>query len=117
MLVRSNQIFTVYHVHMPKPAWRPPTNVYETETEVVVQIEVAGMRDGHFHLSLNGRHLAIQGVRTDQTNERRAYHQLEVNSGDFRVQIELPTDVHAESDSVQANYDDGFLRITLRKLS
>jgi HSP20 family molecular chaperone IbpA len=116
MLVRSNQIFTVYHVHMPKAAWRPPTDVYETETEVVVQIEIAGMRDGHFHLSLNGRHLVIQGARSQAVSERRAYYQLEINSGDFQTQIELPSDVAAETELIRANYDDGFLRITLRKL-
>ncbi len=114
MLIRSNQIFTVFHVHAVKPSWRPPTDVYETETEVVVQIEIAGMRDGHFHLSVQGRHLVIHGTRNEQIQERRAYHQLEINAGDFRAQIELPALV--DGAAAQANYDDGFLSIRLPKV-
>lgn len=116
MLVRSNQILAVYHIHTQQPSWRPPTDIYETETELVVQIEIAGMRDGHFHLSLTDRQLAIQGTRNDATPERRAYHQLEINSGDFRVDIALPVPVQAETEAVKANYDDGYLRVTLTKL-
>lgn len=116
MLVRSNQILAVYHLHTQQPSWRPPTDIYETETELVIQIEIAGMRDGHFHLGLTDRYLTIQGSRADSTPERRAYHQLEINSGDFRVQIALPVPVRAETEMVRANYDDGFLRITLTKL-
>lgn len=114
MLVRSTQIFTVYHIHAPQPAWRPPTDVYDTETELVIQIEIAGMRDGHFHLSVQDRLLVVYGSRIDPTQERRAYYQMEVNSGDFRVELELPLAVEAAT--LQSNYADGFLRITLPKL-
>lgn len=113
MLVRPTQIFTVYHIHSPKPAWQPPTDVYETETDWVVHIEIAGMRDGHFHLSVQDRVLVVYGSRVDVAQERRAYHQMEVNSGDFRVEVELPLVIEAAN--LQANYDDGILRITLPK--
>jgi len=116
MLVRSNQIFAVYHVHTLRPSWRPPTDVYQTATEVVVKIEIAGMRDGHFHLSLTDQILTVQGTRAEQAEERRAYHQLELNSGDFRVQVELPVAVDTGTEAIRAIYDDGFLQITLPKL-
>ncbi|HKZ69108.1 MAG TPA: Hsp20/alpha crystallin family protein [Anaerolineales bacterium] len=115
MLIRSSQIYAVYHIHARQPAWRPPTDVYETETELVVQIEIAGMRDGHFHLSVQDRMLIVHGSRADGTPERRAYHQMEVNSGDFWTEIELPIPVEAAS--ARAEYDDGFLRINLPKVS
>ena len=113
MLARSTQIFTVYHVHARQPAWRPPTDVYETETELALQIEIAGMRDGHFHLNLQDRLLIVYGAREGSVTERRAYHQLEVNSGDFRVELELP--VACDPTAMRAEYDDGFLRISLPK--
>ena len=120
MLTRSTQVFTVYHVHTPQSVWQPPTDVYETETDLIVQIEVAGMRDGHFHLSAQDRLLIVYGARADPrlklsgALERRAYHQMEIDVGDFRAEIELPTPV--DTASVRADYDDGFLRITLPKL-
>jgi HSP20 family molecular chaperone IbpA len=114
MFVRTTQIYTVYHSHVPQSAWRPPTDVYETETDLVVQIEIAGMRDGHFHLNLQDRVLTIYGARSDPARERRAYHQMEINSGDFRVAVDLP--LPADPANIQATYDDGLLRITLPKL-
>lgn len=114
MLVRSTQIFTVYHVHARQPAWRPPTDVYETETELVVQIEISAMRDGHFHLNLHDRLLIVYGAREDPVREPRAYHQMEVNRGDFRVELALPTAL--DPAGLQAEYDDGVLRITLPKV-
>ncbi len=114
MHVRAAHIYTVYHAHAERPSWRPPTDVYETETDIVVQIEMAGMRDGHFHLSLQDRLLIIYGLRTENARARRAYHQMEIHSGDFRTEVELSAPV--DSGSIIAEYDDGFLQIVLPKL-
>ena len=114
MLTRSTQIFTVYHVHAPQSAWQPPTDVYETETDLIVQIEAAGMRDGHFHLSVQDRLLIVHGARADPSLEPRAYYQMEIDVGDFRAEFELPIPVDIAS--LHAEYDDGFLRIALPKL-
>lgn len=115
MLVRSTHVYTVYHVHARQPAWQPPTNVYETESALVVQLEVAGMRDGHFHLSFHDQVLIVSGARDESIQERRAYHQMEINAGDFRIEIKLPVPV--DTTAIRADYDDGFLRITLPKAS
>ncbi len=91
-------------------AWRPPTDVFETDDDIIVRVEVAGMREADFTISLNGRTLAIRGIRQD-TNERRAYHQMEIAFGEFTTEVELPYTIIA--DKVEAVYRDGFLRITL----
>jgi len=92
-------------------AWRPPTDVYETEDAMIIRVEVAGMRESDFTISLIERNLTIHGIRQD-TSERRAYHQLEIAFGEFRTEVELPYQVI--SDKVEATYRDGFLRITLQ---
>jgi len=91
-------------------AWRPPTDVYETEDAIIVRVEVAGMREADFTISLVERSLTIRGIRQD-TSERRAYHQMEIAFGEFHTEVELPFLVL--SDKVDATYRDGFLRITL----
>lgn len=91
-------------------AWRPPTDVYETDDALIIRIEVAGMRESDFTISLVERSLAIRGIRQD-TSERRAYHQMEIAFGEFNTEVELPYLVN--SDKVEATYRDGFLRITL----
>ncbi len=91
-------------------AWRPPTDVFETEDTIIVRVEVAGMREADFTISLVERTLTIRGIRQD-TTERRAYHQMEIAFGEFHTEVELPHLVLA--DKVEATYGDGFLRITL----
>lgn len=106
----------INHLHLRvglrSRAWRPPTDVYELEDVVIVRIEVAGMQDAEFSISLENRLLTIQGTRAD-TAERRAYHQMEINFGEFRTQVELHWAV--ERERIEAAYDNGFLRLRLPK--
>jgi HSP20 family protein len=93
-------------------AWRPPTDVYETDENIIVRVEIAGMREDDFLIELNGRFLSIRGSRQD-VSERRAYHQMEIRFGEFIIELELPVPI--ETDQVQAIYDNGLLRVTLAK--
>jgi HSP20 family protein len=94
------------------PAWKPFTDVYETDDSMVVKVEVAGMREDDFSIELNGRELIIRGVRQD-TDERRAFHQMEIRFGEFILSLELP--FYISTEQVQAVYNNGFLRIMLPK--
>jgi HSP20 family protein len=94
--------------------WVPPTDVYETEDLLVALIELAGVQQSDFTVSLFERRLVVSGVRTDRGPVRRAYHQMEVAFGEFRTEVELPVPVDAAK--VDAEYADGFLRIVLPKL-
>ena len=92
--------------------WRPPTDVYETEDTIIVRIEIAGMREDDFSIVLDGRYLMVHGVR-GETPEKRAYHQMEIPFGEFKVDIELPHPVAASQ--IEAFYANGFLRVVLPK--
>jgi HSP20 family protein len=92
--------------------WCPPTDVFETEDEVVVRVEIAGMKEEDFSISLSGRELLIRGVRPN-VEERKAYHRMEIFFGEFMSKVELPGPVLV--DRVQAHYKSGFLRIVLPK--
>lgn len=101
------------HMTMRSPAWRPPTDVYETEDAVIVRVEIAGMHETDFSIVLDGRDLSIRGIRQD-VPERRAYHQMEIRYGEFSVDVEMPAAVDVEN--VQAIYQNGFLKIMLPKV-
>ena len=94
--------------------WVPPTDVYETEDMLVALIELAGVQQSDFTVSLFERRLVVSGIRADRGPVRRAYHQMEVAFGEFRTEVELPVPVDAAK--VDAEYADGFLRIVLPKL-
>jgi HSP20 family protein len=101
------------HLTMRSPAWRPPTDVYESDEAVIIRVEIAGMHETDFSIILDGRFLSIRGVRQDVT-ERRAYHQMEIRFGEFNVDVEMPAAIDVEN--VQATYQNGFLKIVLPKV-
>ncbi|MBC7878686.1 MAG: Hsp20/alpha crystallin family protein [Anaerolineales bacterium] len=93
--------------------WSPPTDEYETEESYVVRMEIAGMREDDFEVSLEKNTLLISGSRTDTAHERRAYQQMEIQYGKFETAISLPGPVNI--DLTRAEYKDGFLIIVLPK--
>lgn len=92
--------------------WDPPTDLYETGEAYMVLMEIAGMREEDFDVSLQNGTLTITGTRPDFP-ARRAYHQMEIRTGKFATLIELPGPV--DIDHASAEYQDGFLTITLPK--
>ncbi len=93
--------------------WRPATDVYETEESVIVKVEVAGMSERDFCVSLSNRDLVISGVRHD-LDCKQTYQQLEIPYGDFSTEVFLPYAVNRED--IRATYENGFLTVVLPKV-
>ena len=98
--------------HVQSSVWHPPTDVYETETDFVVMVEIAGARDEDLEVTIQDNLLLISGTRSG-VSERRAYHQMEIPFGKFSLNIEMPANII--SDDTIAEYKNGFLTITLPK--
>ena len=92
--------------------WSPPTDAYETEEAYIVRMEIAGMREEDFEVTLENDTLLIMGSRSEQP-ERRAYHQMEIRFGKFATAVSVPGPISI--DEAQAEYKDGFLTINLPK--
>lgn len=101
-----------WHVQVRAGIWSPPTDVYDTESDYVVRVEIAGMKEDDFEITVENNFISITGNRPD-IPERRAYQQMEIRFGKFESIIGLPGPV--ELDSARAEYRDGFLTITLPK--
>lgn len=104
-------------VLMPsEKGWKPNTDLYETEKELVVTMDIAGIsaRDIKIHLQRNI--LILRGIRRERIHEtKRRYHKMEIDFGPFERRIELPCSVGAEG--VTAGYSQGLLEIRLPKLA
>jgi HSP20 family protein len=96
------------HTHI----WQPPTDVLETDEAIIVVVEIAGMRGSEFTVTFDKQILSIRGHRAD-TNERTAYHQMEIDYGDFGCDIQLTAPI--DTTGIEAGYSDGFLRVALPK--
>lgn len=92
--------------------WHPPSDLYENSQVFVIQIEIAGMKDGEFTISQENNIITIHGIRTG-SKERRAYHQMEIPHGEFISTLQIPSPIMYEN--IEAFYDDGFLKIVLPK--
>ena len=108
----SDYMIVNWRVTSRPRAWRPPTDVYEHEDKVVVRVEIAGMKESDFSINLDQNVLTIRGVRADVT-ERRAYHQMEINFGEFATSVELQIPIDMEH--THAEYENGFLWVFLPK--
>ena len=98
--------------HVRSSIWSPPTDVYETEENYVIKVEIAGMRDEDFDVAFENNILMISGYRSD-LNERRAYHQMEIRFGRFELAVEIS--VALDIEKATAEYKDGFLTVVLPK--
>lgn len=112
LIEAHRESYTSITWHVRPNIWRPPTDVYETEENVVVKMEIAGMRDEDLEVVMQDNLLLISGNRSD-SQERKAYHQMEIPFGKFSTGIELPARV--DTDAATAEYKDGFLTILLPK--
>jgi HSP20 family protein len=92
--------------------WRPPTDVYETDDSIMVEVEVAGMAEDDFAITLAERTLVVAGVRRDPS-AKLVYHQMEIPYGEFRTEVYVSEAI--DVDGVEASYKDGFLLVILPK--
>ncbi len=94
--------------------WQPPIDVAETETELVVTVEIPGVDPDEIDVSLSGDTLFIRGEKMPDAEEKEEdYHLLERNYGTFARSIRLLGDV--QSDKISASYRNGVLTIVLPK--
>jgi HSP20 family molecular chaperone IbpA len=106
----SGQRWTLARQHK---IWRPPTDVYETDSYVVVKVEIAGMEEGDFDIALDSKRLIITGVRHDPA-AKLAYQQMEILYGQFETEVYVLWAV--DEDKIEATYRNGFLNVFLPKV-
>ncbi len=101
------------HEHrMRSRAWCPPTDIYETDSAVIIKAEIAGMSANDFNISFVDRILTIQGIRKDM-EAKLHYHCLDIPYGKFQLRVLIPGSyIEAE---VKARYENGYLYVVLPK--
>ena len=92
----------------------PLVDLYEKENEVVVKVELPGIKPEEVEVSLDNNLLTIRGEKKKENEvKKRNYYRLERSYGAFQRIVELPVNVKGES--AKANYKDGVLEIELPK--
>lgn len=91
--------------------WHPQCDVYQTDTQWVILVELAGVNKDEINISVTAEYLRISGVRNlHSENCYTSYHSMEIETGRFDRRIFFP-DLSLDKDDPKVQYTDGILRI------
>ena len=92
----------------------PPVDIYEDAHRWVLKLEVPGIPQEDLQIDLENQTLTVKGERKFVNDEKEEnFHRIERRYGSFVRSFTLPSTV--ETESAQANYENGVLAITLPK--
>ena len=90
--------------------WVPNTDVYATDSGLVIKVELAGMRSDNLEITIEGNRLKVSGNRPDGCRAPKcSFLVMEINYGPFETMLELPQGY--DLGQAKAAYLNGFLRI------
>ena len=94
----------------------PPVDVYEDEHNVILKIEVPGIEEKDLDVRVENNTLTVHGERKFEKEEKEEnFRRVERQYGTFTRSFTLPNTV--DTDSIQANYEKGILKLQLAKKS
>ena len=118
-----DQLHKGYYNFCPSETWTPNVNLYETEGDYLVCVDLAGVDKEKIELVVAEQRLKLRGQREvgsspdeqedNDPNRRVRVHLMEIDHGGFSRDVELPHDVIKER--ITARYTDGLLWIELPK--
>jgi HSP20 family protein len=92
----------------------PPVDIYEDANRLVLKLEVPGIPQDDLQINLENQTLTVKGERKLVKDEKEEnFHRIERRYGSFVRSFTLPATI--ETESAQANYENGVLSITLQK--
>ena len=96
------------------PALLPVADVYETEDEVVVELEVPGFAEKELSIQVTDHTLVIKGEQAKVKDEKRkAYRIHERLENHFERRFFLPNEVNTEL--LEATFEKGILEVHAKK--
>ena len=100
--------------HPVAGTWSPAVDIFETEQEIVLQLEVPGVSKEQVHVEVDNGTLLLRGERKiEKEVKEESYHRVERAYGVFQRSFSLPDTVDPEK--VRAELKDGLLELRLGK--
>ncbi|UCF84660.1 MAG: Hsp20/alpha crystallin family protein [Desulfobacteraceae bacterium] len=95
--------------------WTPEADMYETENEIILIVNLGGVRKDQVAVSFYKNHLRVEGKRAHSIppGTLARYHQLEMGHGDFERVFRVPTVI--DEDKIEASYAEGLLTVRMKK--
>ena len=104
----------IIDMHWPFTSWTPPCDIYETDKEIVLKVELPEMRKEDVRVTLENNVLTLRGERRfEAAVDRNNYRLIERRYGEFIRTFTMPAFV--EGDQVVAEFKEGVLTVKLPK--
>ena len=92
----------------------PAVDIYEDVHQVVLKLEVPGVRQEDIDIRIEDQTLIVKGERKFEASEKEEnFHRIERRFGSFVRSFTLPQSVDPEA--VKASYENGVLSISIGK--
>jgi HSP20 family protein len=92
----------------------PPVDVYEDEHQLVLKLEVPGIKQEDLDVRLENQMLTVKGERKFESDQKEEnFHRIERRYGSFTRSFTLPQTV--DTATPKASYEHGVLTISLPK--
>ena len=104
------------HIPEEMKGWAPAVDVIEKGDNLVVKVELPGMKQEDIDVSVSDDTLTVKGERKPESGVKdEDYARSEITHGSFYRSVALPSGV--ETRNIEAVYEDGILRVTLQRVS
>jgi len=112
----ENEITNIEERKWLKPEGQLTIDVYETNSSIVIQTAIAGVKPEDFDISVENDMLEIRGIRKnpEEAKSKKNYFFQECYWGPFSRKIILPKEV--DNSRAQASIKEGVLTIKMPKL-
>jgi HSP20 family protein len=98
-------------------SFSPPTDVWETDDDIFIIMEIAGLKSSEFNIQYSEGYLIVEGERQPSEELIKApivkFHKKEIDYGPFKVRIKMNNRI--KDSGINAKYFDGLLLIILKK--
>jgi len=95
-------------------AWTPAVEMAETDDELLLSVELPGMKREDIQVTLDDGVLTIRGEKKEEREEKeKRYHLWERRYGTFERSFTLPRSVDPKG--IKARFEDGVLKIEMPK--
>ena len=109
----SSYRYELLHIYS-NLGWRPLWDIYETEKDLVMLVEMAGVELDDVDINVGRERVELRGHRyRPSESEVTRIHHMEIDFGPYHQIIALPEPVDPNGATV--TYRDGFLLIRLPK--
>ena len=93
-------------------AWRPVVDIYETETGVILSVDLPGVGKENVSVEVKDNVLTLKGERFPKTEiNQEAYYRQERTYGTFQRSFTLHHNI--QPDLIKATFRDGMLEIEI----